>query len=150
MARRRAAPTPPIASAVARWTALRQSDSLPFSSYSTFLISYRGWPGEAAMRRSAEARLSVEAANPRDVVRYFEELPPVTAGGHAQHALALLASGRRDRALAAAREAWRGGVMPQTDEARLLGAFAGGFTSQDHDRGSTCCCRTATGSARRG
>src|SRR5690349_2947305 len=74
----------PIASAVARWTALRQSDSLPFSSYSSFLISYRGWPGEAAMRRSAEARLSVEAANPREVIRYFEELPPLTAGGHAQ------------------------------------------------------------------
>ena len=24
--------------------------------------------------------------------------------------------------------------MPQSDEARLLGAFAGGFTSQDHDQ----------------
>lgn len=123
----------PIASAVARWTALRQSDSLPFSSYSSFLISYRGWPGEAAMRRSAEARLSVEPVNPRDVLRYFDEFPPVTPGGQAQRALALLATGQRDQALAAAREAWRGGVMAQTDEARLLGAFAGGFASQDHD-----------------
>ena len=124
----------PIASAIARWTALRQSDSLPFSSYSTFLISYRGWPGEAAMRRSAEARLSVEAANPRDVIRYFEELPPLTAGGHAQYALALLAAGRRDRALDAARAAWGAGVMPQTDEARLLGAFSRELTAQDHDQ----------------
>lgn len=124
----------PIASAVSRWSALRQSDSLPFSSYSTFLVSYRGWPGEAALRRSAEARLSVETVSPRDVIRHFEELPPVTAGGRAQLALALLATGRRDQALETARAAWTSGVMPQTDEARLLGAFAGGFTPQDHDQ----------------
>ena len=99
----------PIASAVARWSALRQSDSLPFSSYSSFLISYRGWPGEAAMRRSAEARLSVEAVSPREVIGYFEQLPPVTAGGRAQLALAQLATGRRDQALTAARAAWAGG-----------------------------------------
>ncbi len=123
----------PIASAIARWTALRQSDSLPFSTYSSFLISYRGWPGEAAMRRSAEARLAVEAVSPGEIVRYFQELPPTTAGGHAQLALALLATGQRDRALAEARVAWRSGVIPQTDEARLFGAFGGGLTSQDHD-----------------
>jgi soluble lytic murein transglycosylase len=124
----------PIAAAVARWAALRQSDSLPFSSYSSFLISYRGWPGETALRRSAEARLAVEAVNPREIIRYFEELPPLTAGGHAQLALALLATGRRDQATAAARAAWSGGVMAQTDEARLLGAFAGALTAQDHDQ----------------
>ena len=45
-----------IASDVARWNSLRQSDSLPFSSYSSFLLSHRGWPGETAMRRSAERR----------------------------------------------------------------------------------------------
>ena len=122
-----------IASAVARWSAIRQSDSLPFSSYSSFLISYRGWPGEAALRRTAEARLSVESVNPRDILRYFDELPPVTAGGHAQRALALQASGRRDQALTAARAAWAAGVMPATDEQRLLGAFGSGFTSADHD-----------------
>jgi len=127
------APSSAIASAVARWTALRQSDSLPFSSYSSFLISYRGWPGEAALRRTAEARLATEAVNPRDVLRHFEQLPPQTAGGHAQHAIALLATGRRDQALTAARAAWTAGVMPVTDEQRLLGAFGGSFTPADHD-----------------
>ena len=39
-----------IASDIARWNSLRQSDSLPFSSYSSFLLSHRGWPGENAMR----------------------------------------------------------------------------------------------------
>lgn len=122
-----------IGSTIARWNSLRQSDSLPFSSYASFLTSYHGWPGEAAMRRSAEARLSVEPVSPREVLRYFDALPPVTAGGHAQRALALLAEGRRGDALTAARTAWTMGLMPQADEQRLIGAFSGGLTSADHD-----------------
>ena len=35
----------PIASDIARWTSLRQSDSLPFSAYASFLLGHRGWPG---------------------------------------------------------------------------------------------------------
>src|SRR5947208_1838476 len=42
-----------IASDIDRWNALRQSDNLPFSSYATFLLSHRDWPGEAGMRRAA-------------------------------------------------------------------------------------------------
>ena len=126
-------PVSAIGSAVARWQSLRQSDSLPFSSYASFLTSYRGWPGEAALRRAAEARLSVEPVSPREVLRYFEAQPPLTAGGHAQRALALLAEGRRGDALSAARTAWTMGLMPQTDEQRLIGAFSGGLTSADHD-----------------
>ena len=123
-----------IASDIARWNSLRQSDSLPFSSYSSFLLSHRGWPGESAMRRSAERRLSIEAASPAEVVRFFAALPPLTPGGHAQHAFALQAMGRRDEAREAARRAWTGGVLPQADEQRLTGAFGGAFGPEDHDR----------------
>jgi soluble lytic murein transglycosylase len=42
--------TPRISSALARWNSLRQSDNHPFSSYASFLASYRGWPGETGMR----------------------------------------------------------------------------------------------------
>lgn len=128
------APSSAIASSVSRWNSLRQSDSLPFSSYASFLVSHRGWPGEAGLRRSAERRLSVEAVQPAEILRFFDAYPPLTASGHAQRALALLATGRRDEALQAARTAWSEGVMAQTDETRLLGAFSGGFTPDDHDR----------------
>ena len=48
-------PVPPaVSTALARWNSLRQTDSLPFSSYASFLMSHRGWPGEIAMRRTAE------------------------------------------------------------------------------------------------
>jgi soluble lytic murein transglycosylase len=123
-----------IAGTVARWNSLRQSDSLPFSSYASFLTTYRGWPGEAGLRRSAERRLSVEAVSPREVLRFFDAFPPLTPSGHAQRAFALLATGERSAALEAARTAWTSGVLVQTDESRLLGAFGSGFTPRDHDR----------------
>lgn len=123
-----------IGGAVARWNSLRQSDSLPFSSYASFLTTYRGWPGETAMRRTAERRLSVEPVAPREVLRFFDAFPPLTPTGHAQRAFALLATGERSQALEAARTAWTSGVLAQTDESRLLGAFGSGFTTRDHDR----------------
>ena len=129
---RPAAPYSPVAADIAQWNALRQSDSLSFSSYASFLSRTRGWPGEAAMRRSAERRLSSEAAAPGDVVRFFAAHPPLTPGGHAQHAFALQATGRSEEARAAARRAWTGGVLPLNDEQRLLASFGGSFGQEDH------------------
>jgi soluble lytic murein transglycosylase len=123
-----------IAADIDRWNALRQTDSLPFSSYATFLLSHRGWPGEAGMRRAAEQRLSQESAYPAEVQRFFAAYPPQTAAGHAALAFALQAGGRIDEAREEARRAWTGGVMPVEVEQRLLAAFGNGFRPDDHDR----------------
>jgi soluble lytic murein transglycosylase len=123
----------PAAANVAQWNALRQSDALPFSTYASFLSRNRGWPGETALRRSAERRLSLEAVPPGDVIRFFADAPPATAGGQAQLAFALQASGRRDEARTAARRAWTAGAMAQADEQRLLATFGRDFTPADHD-----------------
>ncbi|HST36840.1 MAG TPA: lytic transglycosylase domain-containing protein [Allosphingosinicella sp.] len=128
------AATSPIAVDLAQWNSLRQSDNLSFSSYAGFLASHRGWPGETAMRRSAERRLSMEAVSPGDVARFFSQFPPLTAGGHAQHAFALQSTGRSGEARDAARKAWTGGVLPQTDEQRLVSSFGGAFGPEEHDR----------------
>jgi soluble lytic murein transglycosylase len=121
-----------IAADIDRWNALRQSDSLPFSSYASFLLSHRGWPGETAMRRAAEQRS--EAVSPAEALRFFTVLPPLTAAGHAQMAFALQASGRADEARQAAKRAWTAGVMPVELEQRLLGAFGSALTADDHDK----------------
>jgi soluble lytic murein transglycosylase len=121
-----------IAADIDRWNALRQSDSLPFSSYASFLVSHRGWPGETAMRRAAEQRS--EGVSPSEALRFFTVFPPLTAAGHAQLAFALQASGRADEARQAAKRAWTTGVMPVALEQRLLGAFGGALTADDHDK----------------
>jgi soluble lytic murein transglycosylase len=126
-------PVPPAVSAdLARWNSLRQTDSLPFSAYASFLMSHRGWPGETAMRKTAE-KANSEGGAAYEVIGFFSAFPPLTPAGHARHAFALSASGRGDEALEAARKAWTGGVLPPTDEARILSQFGGRLSSADHD-----------------
>ncbi len=123
-----------IASSVARWNSLRQSDSLPFSSYASFLLSHPGWPGETAMRRTAERQIDPASASAAEIIRFFGAFPPLTPAGHARHAFALQASRRADEARSAARAAWTAGVLPLPDEQRLIGAFGSALVVQDHDR----------------
>jgi soluble lytic murein transglycosylase len=130
------APAPvysPVASAVAQWTSLRQSDSLPFSSYASFLARNRGWPGEEGLRRTAERRLASEMVPAGEVTRYFATLPPLTPTGHAQYAFALQATGQAEQARGEARLAWTGGTLVPTDEQRLLAGFPGAFGPAEHD-----------------
>jgi soluble lytic murein transglycosylase len=124
--------SPAIASSLARWTSLRQTDSLPFSAYASFLLSHRGWPGETAMRRTAE-QAGADSASPSETIAYFRAYPALTPAGHARHAYALLALGRRDEAREAARAAWTGGVLPRPDEDRILALFGSALSLQDHD-----------------
>ena len=121
-----------VAADLARWNSLRQTDSLPFSSYASFLMSHRGWPGETAMRRTAE-KANSDGGAAFEVIGFFSAFPPLTPAGHARHAFALQSSGRGNEALQAARRAWTGGVVPAADEARILSQFGGQLTSADHD-----------------
>ena len=129
-----AVPSARVSSALARWSSLRQSDGLPFSSYASFLTSHRGWPGETSLRKTAERAINVDSTSPSEVVRYFQVHSPLTGTGHARHAFALLATGQVEQARTAAREAWFSGVLPQTDENRLLSLFGTSLTQADHDR----------------
>jgi soluble lytic murein transglycosylase len=127
------APSSQISSALARWNSLRQSDNHPFSSYASFLTSHRGWPGETALRKTAERQIDPDSTRPGEVTAYFRVHPALTPVGHARHAFALLAEGKVDEARAAARRAWHGGVLPREDEERLLGLFGAALTPEDHD-----------------
>jgi len=123
----------PIASSIALWTSLRQSDSYPFSSYSSFLARNRGWPGEDALRRAAERRLSNEAVSPGEVIRFFAAFPPLTPTGHAQYAFALQTTGQAELARAEARRAWTGGSLNPIDEQRILATIPGSLGPEDND-----------------
>jgi len=122
-----------IASSLERWNGLRSNGNAPFESYSSFILSHRGWPGELDMRRRAERNIQIGVTGIGDVTRYFAALPPLTAEGHASHALALEASGQRASAVEAARLAWTMGAMPEGLEQRLLAVFAAQLRTADHD-----------------
>jgi peptidoglycan lytic transglycosylase len=125
--------SPALGASLARWNSLRQSDNYPFSAYASFLLGHKGWPGETAMRRTAE-KSDASGASPSEVVAFFRAFPPLSPGGHAHLAFAWLASGQVDEARAAAQAAWRGGVLARTDEDRILASFGAGSGALDHDR----------------
>ena len=124
----------PIRGAIAEWTRLRQSDGYAFADYARFLTAHPGWPGEAAMRRTAEKRLETTGADPQTIVGYFTRFPPRTPAGFARQAEALSALGRTADAQAAAVAAWTGGYLPANLEAALSARYGSAFTPADHDR----------------
>ncbi len=123
-----------ISQALIQWNSLRQTDSLPFSSYAAFLTRFRGWPGEMGLRRTAERAIDPSSTSPREVIDYFRIFPPVTATGHARHAFALQAAGQAEAARSAAREAWIKGALLKADEDRLIAQYAATLRPEDHDR----------------
>lgn len=127
-------PSAYIASSIDQWNALRQTQTAPFETYSNFLLRHRGWPGQDAMRRSAERQINPGISQASEVVRFFAAFPPLTATGHAYNALALRAQGRPQEALDAAKRAWAAGAMAEELEQRMLGTFGPQLTAADHDR----------------
>lgn len=123
----------PLTPAIAQWNALRQSDALPFSSYSSFLVTHPGWPGEQAMRRVAERAIDPQNFIAAQVVAFFDRYPPLSNAGQARYAEALIARGRRPEAVAAARKAWASGPLSTLDEARMISQFGTIFTAADQD-----------------
>ena len=122
-----------IAGTISQWRALQQSDGLGFAPYASFIMANPGWPGEDRMRRLAETGINPDSYSPAQVVAFFAQFPPRTAVGHARNAVALMQTGRMDEARVAARNAWIGGTLQPSDEARLLSLFGSGFTPADHD-----------------
>jgi soluble lytic murein transglycosylase len=122
-----------IGSAISEWNAVRQSDALPFSSYARFLVAHPGWPGEAAIRKSAERALRTDAEDPQLVAAYFARFTPTTAMSALRQAEALDAIGRREEARMAAKRAWTMGVLSTVDESRLVTRWPSLLSTADHD-----------------
>lgn len=124
---------PSVSGTLAEWSRLRQSDGYSFNDYARFLTQHPGFPGEDAMRRSAERVIPADGAYPASVISFFATRKPLTAAGWARYAEALFAGGRSIEAAAAARSAWGASGLSAIDEARLQSRFAGTLTTQDHD-----------------
>ncbi len=125
-------PSPRIATAVSQWQQLSAGPNFTFEDYAGFLLANPGFPDEAKLRGYAEDRLSRDYPSADRVLAYFDRFPPITNGGRAQRALALMSS-RPAEAATVAREAWRGGSMSETAYATLFASFGGNFTTDDHD-----------------
>jgi soluble lytic murein transglycosylase len=122
-----------LSATITEWKSLQDSASYPFETYARFLLAHPGWPGEMAMRRSAENALPVGNWSASTVVTYFRRYAPLTGAGKTRFAEALAATGARDEANLAAEKAWVSGTLSALDEAKLIGSFSSALTPADHD-----------------
>lgn len=127
----------PLGEAILQWNRLRQSDSLPYNEYASFLVSHPDWPGEARMRRIAETQIPASGTSSASLIAFFDRHPPVTASGGLRYAEALQSAGRSAEAADQARAAWRRGafnrVSASADESVMLTRFGSALTAEDHD-----------------
>ena len=121
-----------MSQAIERWKLLSGSDRFGFSEYSSFVLTYPGFPLEEKMRTYAEKALERESPDPARMLAYFEKFPPLTNPARARRALAM-ASLRWPGAREAAIAAWRGGTMSDASEAALLYLYGASLTAEDHD-----------------
>jgi soluble lytic murein transglycosylase len=119
--------------ALADWRRLRQSDGYAFADYARFLAANPGWPGESALRRSAEKQMRA-GENANAVLTYFRSAEPQSGNGWARLAEAHAATGSQAEAVAAARAAWVSSDLSAFDEQALFARFGQQLTPQDHDR----------------
>ncbi len=131
-AEHRETPAGIMAQAIARWKLLNASDQFRFDDYSSFVLTYPGFPEEAKLRIRAEQALEREGVEPSRIAAFFDRFPPLTNPGRARYALALAALGRSE-AREVGRAAWRGGPMNDVVEASLLAQLAPILLPQDHD-----------------
>lgn len=120
-----------MAPIIAQWEYLTARDNLDFSAYANFVASYPDFPKTELLRRRAEAAIDRSAHSPAQLAAFFAKAPPLTNGGRAHYAAAL-ATTNGSSALAAAREAWRGGAMSSANESYLAGLYGARFTPDDH------------------
>ena len=119
--------------AIADWRRLRQSEGYSFATYARFLAANPDWPGESAMRRTAErAMRSGESA--LAVVQFFRSDEPLTGNGWARLTEAHLATGKPAEALVAAQNAWKASDLATIDESLMLARFGQQFGAADYDR----------------
>ncbi|APG63724.1 hypothetical protein LPB140_08610 [Sphingorhabdus lutea] len=122
-----------IPAALNRWRELNRSDNYSFNEYATFLMTYEKWPNESKMRSTAEQALDLNNYSPSQAIAFFNKLPPQTNVGKAKYAIILQSGTNNDAAIKYAKQAWRGGTLPDDIEAALLGKFASHLNETDHD-----------------
>ena len=122
-----------LTAAIDEWNEVRRSDTLAFSTYANFLLAHPGWPGEAAIRKSAERAIRADSESATLINAFFTRFSPQSPASFLRWAEAFATLGQTENARNAARRAWTGGALSSDDESRLLTRFAGAITRDDHE-----------------
>ncbi len=122
----------PIARSLGQWMYLMAQDpQVDFVEADRFLDAHLEWP--AISRISAYVEKRIPDSAPADkVLAFFDTRAPVTGEGKVQLARALFAVGDKVGGERYLRDAWINDNFTLTEERRILSAYAGRLTKEDH------------------
>src|SRR3546814_18725383 len=83
--------------------------------------------------------------SPTAAAAFFKKYPPLSSAGKVRYAEALMATGDRAGAVAAARDPWTSGPLSTVDEPTVIGGFSKALTPADKDARQDMFCRTEEG-----
>ena len=96
-----------------------------------FLDAHPDWPATGRIQSFVEKRI-VNKTPAQDVLALFQSRDPITGEGKVQLARAFYATGKKDAGNAMLRDAWVNHNFRVAEERRILSAYGGRLTKEDH------------------
>lgn len=120
------------AKSLADWYYFDAEDPLvSITEADAFLDAHPGWPSSGKIQSHAEKRM-LWTTSPNVILDFFKSRDPVTGEGKVQLARAQFATGAPDAAVLHIKDAWINDNFVLADEQRLLAAYGGRLSEDDH------------------
>lgn len=114
------------------WVRAARDPNVPTDWLTYVTHNLRDWPRMVSIQAKAETRLLNQPLSPRDTVRWFEGLEPVSGEGRAALAKALFRLGDRTNGDKWLKKAWREARLTRDTQRDLFQAYRSHFTPADH------------------
>ena len=122
----------PLPAKVIQWLILtRKGANVDFDEAMAFFEANTDWPRRLTLRRAIERAMPWTWPDAK-MLAWFEANPAVSVDGALRHIAALMRAGRKDAAIALARETWRNGDFDREQERVFRKHYRKHMTWDDH------------------
>jgi len=111
----------------------RDQHNYTFVKLAQFIRHNPDWPGMYALRKRAEEDMP-DNLRMADVIRWFDDYPPLTAGGMDKYLQALLLSGQKENVRTKLRDWWGSTTLARGDQRALYQKYASFLGHEAHVR----------------
>ncbi len=115
------------------WYRLQKSEDTRFQEAALFVSKHPDWPGLGEIRIKAEKAINSSVPTSQ-IIRFFQNNPPVTAIGMQNYLQALIASGQTAQAMQTLKNWWPTAFLAPNDQDMIIQKFGQYLGSQDHER----------------
>lgn len=127
-----AAPKDRLLASVLDWMEMtRRESSRSFRDFARFRAAHPDWPYQRTLSRNAEAAMN-ERIPHAEILEWFGTATPVSSDGRMRLISALLATAKRDRAIALIRDTWRNASFGSRQERTFRQKYRRFLTKEDH------------------